>query len=48
MEFLGGISFIILAMLLRINVYTLDINGIIEFGFGALYIVFFIFNCRYR
>lgn len=40
MEFLGGISFIILAMLLRINVYTLDINGIIEFGFGALYIVF--------
>lgn len=39
-EILSGISFIILAMLLQINVYEININKIVGFGFGALYIVF--------
>lgn len=39
-EILSGILFVVLAFLLKINVYTLTINNIIDFSFGALYLVF--------
>ena len=39
-EILCGISFILLALMLRININTLTITSIINFGLGALYIVF--------
>ena len=39
-ELLSGVAFVILAWLVRINVYTITIPKIIEFMFGALYIVF--------
>lgn len=39
-EILSGIAFVILAVLLNINVYNLQLMQIIEFAFGSLYIVF--------
>ena len=39
-EILAGISFTILALLININIYNLQIAQIAEFAFGALYIVF--------
>lgn len=39
-EILSGISFVLLAVLLNINIYNLELSHIIGFGFGALYIVF--------
>ena len=39
-ELLSGLLFVILAMLLKINVYTLTIIKIMDFSFGALYLVF--------
>ena len=39
-EILCGIAFLILAVLLNINVYNMQTVQIIEFVFGALYIVF--------
>ena len=39
-EILCGISFVLLALMLEINVYTININTIINFILGALYIVF--------
>ena len=40
MEILSGIAFILLAWMIRINIYTITIQKIIEFIFGTLYIVF--------
>lgn len=39
-EVLSGVLFIILALLLKINVFTITIKNIIDFSFGALYLVF--------
>lgn len=39
-EILSGISFTILAILININVYNLQMAQIVELAFGALYIVF--------
>lgn len=39
-ELLTGISFIILAFALRLNIYNLNAINIIEFSLGVLYIVF--------
>lgn len=39
-EILCGIAFLALALFLNISVYTLTLNKLIEFAFGALYIVF--------
>lgn len=39
-EILSGIAFLVLAVLLNINIYNLQTAQIIEFAFGALYIVF--------
>lgn len=39
-ELLCGIAFVTLAFLLQINIYEINTNKLIDFGFGALYIVF--------
>lgn len=39
-EVLTGLSFLILAFALRLNIYTITISSIIEFSIGILYIVF--------
>lgn len=39
-EILCGISFVLLAIMLSVNVYILNINTILNFILGALYIVF--------
>lgn len=39
-EILCGISFVLLALMLRINIYTMNITKMINFGLGILYIVF--------
>lgn len=39
-EILCGISFVLLALNLQINIYTININTIFNFILGALYIVF--------
>ncbi len=39
-EILCGISFVLLALTLEVNIYTININTIYNFILGALYIVF--------
>ena len=39
-EVLTGLSFLILAYVLGLNIYTLTISSLIEFSIGVLYIVF--------
>ena len=39
-EIVSGIAFVLLAILQKINVYEIDLNKILNFSFGALYIVF--------
>ena len=40
-EILCGISFVLLALTLEVNIFTININTIYNFILGALYIVFF-------
>ena len=39
-EVLCGLSFVLLALTIRVNIYTININTILNFILGALYIVF--------
>lgn len=39
-ELFSGIAFLLLAWMIRIDVYNMTVQKIIEFAFGALYIVF--------
>ena len=45
LEILSGTLFLIVALVLKLNIYTLTLNQIIEYGFLALYITYIVLTC---